>query len=321
MRYNYFKLLDLMPDGPQANNTKIIQQAIENWERATRDKIEKAIDIVKRQNLVAQLKELPNMQRMLTDVSLRKQHAEELKARYLESLRYLISIMLAGSEVYGTKDMAKKEISSFGIKRIATQFNLLPSTVQKEFQANGYRIIKAKQIRVDFLLPDYIIHDLEDQLMRLKDYLNNNPESKCFSLIKADNLYEYLALMKDESIQNASVWEHTDTGVIHEEFEKLSKTHIGSDTLNLCARMVESIAAKKIFIDNETRIKYDNVLKLKKLQPLFDLLKKVPEEIKNEPYFAEECIRRIQELFTDREKAVALYNRNVDYSLDKPYES
>ena len=51
MSYNYFELLHLMPDGPQANNTKIIQKALESWEKTTHEAFGNASKVAEKREL------------------------------------------------------------------------------------------------------------------------------------------------------------------------------------------------------------------------------------------------------------------------------
>lgn len=307
-------MLHLMPEGPQVNNIKKIQQAIENWEKATRDAFNNASNMAEKQELDAQLKELPNMQRMLTDVSLRKKHAEEYCGILLGKLDPVVKIL------FNCTPGKKKMITSARLKRLSAQFNLLLPTVQKVFQAKGFEIKETKLIPIDFVLPDIVIKDIQKRFEQLHGFLADNSENKYAALRNANNLYEYLAIMKDGDIQTANTWKVTETDVVREEFDKLSQSHTGSDTFSLSASSIESMASTKVFSSTDSKEKYDNSLNLIRLQPIFDLLRQVPDSIKLEQQFADEIIKKIQAQFPNIDQAIALYNRYSELPQDTQYE-
>ena len=313
MGYNYFELLNLSPDGPKANDKKTIQQAIDSWEIETRSAFNNAPNLTVKQELDAQLKELPGMRQMLTDPALCKRHAEEYKNKLLSQLDPVAKIL------YDCTPGKMKRISSVRIKRLAGQFRLMIPTVKKVFQAKGFEVIETTLTKVDFVLPEMMMGDLKKRFQDMHRFLNDHPENKYHSLVGANNLYEYLAIMKDGDIHAANTYQTSETDVVREEFEKLSKTHTGSDPFSLAASNIESTASTKIFSSKDSRDKYDHSLGLVHLQPLFDLLGQVPESIKLDQQFAEEIVKQIQKQFRDENQAIALYNLYGKLPYDNPY--
>ena len=72
-------------------------------------------------------------------------------------------------------------------------------------------------------------------------------------------------------------------------------------------REIEIIAVA-FFKDDESRRKYDNVLKRKQLDGILSEIAELPDGIKTNRYFAEGCIREIQKVFPDEDAAIFVYN-------------
>ncbi len=321
---NYYEELELSCEGKDADNIKLIQDAIDRWERKTTNARNNETAEAKRRVLDAKLAELPRMRLLLTDAALRKKHAEELKKDRMEQLDSIVQII-------ATCSSSGKSIASARVDRIARTINLSTGTVKKRFAELKFEVVQSKPVEVSsFILSDVIMRNLDDNFRMVRSFLQENPHEPLQELQKAGNLYQYIAVQEGKSIADAVEYETKNVKELNGIFEKKISEHIRNAKPITYYKNIESMAKVQIFTNEQNREKYDNALKLKAWDDFFEVLRAVPTALKLEPEFAQRCIEKLQKgekghgretpSFPDEDQAIALYNRYSGLPLGSQYE-
>lgn len=311
---NYYEMLGLPCDGKQADDIKLIQSMLKQWELSKTDALNNESQEVKRKVLRSELDELPNMQKLLSDANLRKHHAEELKTVRLAQVDSIIGIMKKSRT--GAKSIAKARLD-----RIAVLIGLLPATIAERFKSAGYTVIESRPIKTnDFLMEKRVLDKISGDIELIRNHMKSNPHEPLQEIATATNLYEYIAIMEGKSIRDADEYELMATDKLAAIFSSKMMEHVKTTAPTMWYKDIESQAKTQVMKDDKQRAKYNNALKLQKLSSLLELLASVPVAIKLERAFANECIREIQGQFPDEDQAIAIYNKYGEMPLESQYE-
>ena len=79
-----------------------------------------------------------------------------------------------------------------------------------------------------------------------------------------------------------------------------------------------SFGQAQVFSSESNRKKYNQSLEREKLNDFFTLLKPAPDAFKTDRYFADRCIKTIQQRFPDFQLSLALYNQEAGLMQDPP---
>lgn len=311
---NYYEMLGLPCDGRQAEDIKLIQSTLKQWELSKTDALNNESQEAKRKVLRSELDELPNMQKLLSDAVLRKRHAEELKAVRLAQVDSIIGIMKKSRT-------SAKSIARARLDRIAVLIGLLPATIAERFKSAGYAVVESRPVKTnDFLMENRVLDKISGDLELIRNHMKSNPHEPLQEITMATNLYEYLAIMEGKSIEDADEYKLMTTDKLAALFSAKMMEHVRTTAPTMWYKDIESQAKTQVMKDDKQRAKYNNALKLQKLDSLLKLLVTIPVSIKLERAFADECIREIQELFPDEDQAIAIYNKYGEMPLESQYE-
>lgn len=314
MSMNYYEMLGLPCEGKSVDDVKIIERALIQWEKTKSDAKNNESSEAKRRALEEELRELPEMQRLMTDAALRKKHADELKSIRLAQLDPIIDVMSKSGS-------SEKSIARARVEKIANQIGLLPATAIKKFKDKGYDVIATKPANTsDFILADMVRRKIDGDFELIRAYMQSHPGDLMQDLVKASSLYEYIAIMDGKCLADAVEYEHKATEELGAMFAAKMSEHVKNAEPIRYYKDMEAQAKTQVFGDDKQREKYNNALKLKTLQSLFDMLRQVPDSIKLERTFAEECIKVIQREFSDEDQAIAIYNKYGELPTDSPFE-
>lgn len=311
---NYYEMLGLPCDGKAVDDIKLIQATLKQWELSKTDALNNETQEAKRKVLRSELDELPNMQRLLTDAALRKQHAESLKSARLAQVDSIIGIMTKSRT--GGKNVAKARLD-----RIALLIGLTSGTVSERFKAAGYTVVESRPAKTnDFLMEKRVLDKINGDLELIRNHMAANPHEPLQEIATATNLYEYIAIMEGKSLNDANEYELMVTDKLAALFSSKMMEHVKTTAPTMWYKDIESQAKTQVMKDDKQREKYNNALKLQQLKNLLELLVSVPVSIKLERAFADECIKEIQGLFPDEDQAIAIYNKYGEMPMESQYE-
>lgn len=309
---NYYEILGLSCEGKEADDVNIIDRALIQWEKAKISARNNESNQAKRKAIEDELKELPNMQKLTTDAALRKKHAEELKTIRLGQLNPIADVLLQ----CGTKEMAKARVTV-----LSKQIGLLPATVEKHFKGKGLNVVAIPPVNLNsFITSDMYIRQINEQLTLIHNHMKSNPDDPCAALEKAENMYQYLAVLQGDTLAQEMDYTSKTADQLNAICQDLANKHVSNSAPFSFYKKLESLARSQLFQDTAAKQKYDNALKLTQLSDLFQMLDQVPATIKLERSFAEQCLKKIRSVFKDEDQAIAIYNRYGNLPADNPYE-
>ncbi len=317
---NYYEVLGLPCEGKDRDNIGKIQLALELFERTIDFTINNESSEANRIPLREQKDAIPDMKLLVSDAALRKKHADELRQKKIDQLAPIIKILSECSN-----GLTKSTIAVARLNRIAVSVGLIPETVKKEFKNAGYEIVTLLPPKTDdFLIRESEAVKLENELGLIKNYfksaMQRNPDDPMNAMLNVNDIYEYITVMDGHDLADVHEYHAKTTSELRAIFEIKMASHSSNNAPIMYYNHIESQAKTKIFSSDSEREKYDNYLKIIKLIPFFDTLKLVPDSIKLERTFAEECIGKIQNEFPDETQAIAIYNKYGGISPDTPYE-
>jgi len=314
MSINYYEVLDLPCDGKSADDIKLIERTLKQWEITKTDALNNETQEAKRRVLQAELAELPNMKKLTSDATLRKTHAEELKNIRMKQVDSIIGVM-------SKSRTANKSVAKARLDKIAGLIGLLPATVAKRYKESGYTVVESKPVNTnDFLMEARVLNKIDGDMELIRNHMKSNPYEPLQEIATATNLYEYIAIMEGKTVGEASEYKHMPTDQLNALFNTKMMEHVKTTAPTMWYKSIESQAKTQVMKDDKQREKYNNALKLKELQGLLDMLSTVPVSVKLERVFAEECIKEIQGVFSDEDQAIAIYNKYGEMPQDSLYE-
>lgn len=313
-RKNYFELLGLPFDSPEANERKfqrIFSEAFANWEKRTQDLVNNPTSPEQKAYYAAELALRDDILAVMGEKKSRNLEARALKDKKVGQLEQLLDIMLVGQG--GTP-----EVTAAQIRNVCIKLGLAPKTVEDTYLRKGFEIQKkTAQINLnDAFLGTVVFNEIEGNLERLRAL--NVPKYPWSS--KVHDLYELACYFTGGDDSAASSYCRKRTTELYSIMEA-GAAQLASDMSapgHLLADLLHA-GSKQVFCDEATRKKYDQSLERAKLKSFFLLLKTAPEDFKKDRFFAESCISHIQKFFPDYILSLALYNQEVGLARD-PYE-
>ena len=317
MDMNYYAMLDVACDIPDADQVKEIKMKLPAWYSAQQTAFNNATDGITKKKLQQELDEYPNMQKLLTDTALRKKHADALKTELLRQVQFIIDIITECNN-------SQKSITSRRIKNIAAKIGLKEVTVKKQFRDAGYTVVDVKNAGTgDVFLNETPIRSIEGALEAVRRYAQSD---RCYDEIakeaaKATDLYEYLAVMEGHTVAEGASYRLKPVENLRQICSNLATTHNGNASPIKDYQTLDSTGKMQVFASEKTRNQYNNSLRLAAIKSSFlDKLISVPDSLRQDRSFAEACISRIQQEFPDEDDAIAIYNKYAQLSGDDAYE-
>ena len=313
-RKNYFELMGLAFDPPEANEKKfqrIFSEAFAAWEKRTQDLVNNPNSPEQKAYYAAELALHDDILAVMGEKKSRNAEARALKDKKVAQLEQLLDIMLVGQT-------GSPEVTGAQVRNVCIKLGLAPKTVEDTYQRKGFEIQK-KTTSVnlnDAFLGTVVFNEIEGNLERLRAL--NVPKYPWSS--KAHNLYELACYFTGGDDSAASSYCRKRTTELYSIMEA-GAAQLASDMSgpgHLLADLLHA-GCKQVFSDEATRKKYDQSLERAKLKDFFLLLKTAPEDFKKDRFFAESCISHIQKYFPDYTLSLALYNQEVGLARD-PYE-
>ena len=310
-RRNYYEIIDKLSFDPLEMKDKKIIDAIELW-KLLEEKRGISNEETNGEQRQRELDMYDDIIACLTNKDARKKEAEAMKQKQKKKLDDIIAVLKEGSDKSGLY------ISNSRLLSIARSLRLdKEKTVKKAFVDAGFEVIVRKPVNVasDITLPNTIFKGVIDNIKKL-----NTMSSKDYAWLNSvTNLYDLAAYFKNDA-DNKDLYPSKSAAELKGVMEAGAAQVAGKlDALNHCLADLFQAGSTQVFKDEKTKMKYDNSLKVEQLYPLFSLLKEMPDEMKNDSYIAEICIKKIQLYFNDPEIALAIYNKEAGNVLD-PYE-
>lgn len=307
-RRNYFEILGLAFD-PAESNMEKIRIAIEEWEKKIKIEIQNDSDPNKKNTLQT---ELVNMKVVMNDPEQRKEEAKTLKNKRLEQLEQIINIMLMGQS-------GKIEVTEAMILHLRSGLGLKDKDIKNVFKRKNIEIILNKKFFLN-LKDEFLDESIFEGVKNDINNLHSLSESRFPWKDKVKNLYDFVCFLSRGTAEEAESYSKKDTETLLAIVNKYASEY-GTDTSEQGHILNAPIskAQSNVFKNEESRKKYDQSLKLEKLKDFFNFVKSAPERIKRDSFFADKCIKKIQEIFPDYSLALTLYNVKAGILAD-PYE-
>jgi predicted RNA-binding Zn-ribbon protein involved in translation (DUF1610 family) len=208
-------------------------------------------------------------------------------------------------------------ITNGTIRKQRAKTKLSKDNVEKAFIEAGFTISEVDPLAAYPKFPtnaDSIYSELE-ALRRTKD---PNPQGKDLTL--AVDLYAFTAYLSGEP-ENAAEYRNKSTSEIASLLDGFSKQFStrNDDLGKLCASL-STKGKSYVFNSDDNRKAYEAHLQYKSsaLTELFDTMRRLSESDLSDAKFAEQCIKKISEVFGNYDIALAIYNKEAGLK-DEPY--
>lgn len=309
-RRNYFEILCLDFDPPEKNQRRI-DKAIAEWKKRTEDMLANETIATRRAALSDELSLYDDMVEILRETKTRNVEARAIKIARAQQLEKLIDIMLVGQS--GTP-----EVTNAQIRNVHLKLKLSPKTIEDIYMKKGFVIQQAAKVvnLNDAFLSTVVAGNISSKISQLQSM--EIPKYPWTS--KVTDLYDLACYFGGGKDSDTSSFHKKRTTELYSIMESWA-AQFASDMSTLGHLLADLFTAgtTQVFNTESNRKKYDQSLEREKMKEFFALLKSAPEDFKKDRYFAESCIRTIQNSFPDYNLALALYNQEAGIMQD-PYE-
>jgi hypothetical protein len=309
--YEFFALTGLLFD-PLKKNPSVVHNAIEEKRKKFNDELAPGGGSqVERDALNKRLSDLIHYESEIftQDNKLTDKYFELAQNRIdkeIEGLKATVAMM----KKFGTHVITDGTIIA---QKKLTQ--LSKERVKGVFDSAGIKIESIKKLKELLKFPTNV-----DQLYKNIQALRKEKPSNGADYSGITDLYSFAAFMCDEK-DNTSLYRNKATAELKVLFDQLAIKFAGSGEkyFHFCADIV-SAGQMFVFNSEENRKAYNDFLlyNTPELKELFELLKKVPPQIKLDSKYAENCIKSISEVFGNRDISLAIYNKEAGIE-DEPY--
>lgn len=308
-RRNYFEILGLDFDPPEANKNQI-EKAIREWKSRLENLFANETED-RRKEISAELSLHDDMKATLLDPKARNTEARALKEKRVGQLEQLIDIMLVGQS--GTP-----EVTNAQILNVKQKLKLSAKTIEDTYVKKGY-VVQKRQNTVNlneaFLEPTAYkricgeinqLHSLSIPQYPWTQKVSDLFDLACYSGGKTESDTPSYRKKRTDELKSEMT-----SGAAKYATDNTPIGHLFADLFN--------DGASHVFNSETNRKKYEQSLEKDKLKDFFALLKSAPVDFKKDRYFADSCINTIQKSFPEFNFALALYNREAGLQQD-PYE-
>lgn len=301
-RVNYYEIIETLSFDPIEAREKKILDAINMWKL-----LEEKRSIASDEDYAAQarrkLRMYEDIKACLTDKDRRKNEAEEMKKKQVGKLAITISTI---KESFEDKHY---RISNLLLMDIAKAHRLdIEKTVRPCFVEAGFEVEEKKTNPAAALFPSGTV---SAGIAARINSLKTDKSAQYPWLDQVNNLYDLAAFSQGEGARAINY--HLKSA---EDLKKImsagaTATSGKLDEANHDLAYLYNAGVTQIFKDEAARKKYDNELKLTPLNPLFDAIRVLPNNLRRNPYVAESCIEKIRKIYADYDLAVAIYSLKV----------
>ena len=309
---NYFEILKLSFD-PAEKNERVIKKAVQEWETKLSQILANTSESTERQEIQKQLALKNDILALMTDASRRAEEARKLKEIRSNQLRDIIKLLS-----YQEKE-EDLQVTMAQVRDCSKKLELQTSTVRKLFEEQKFKVcnpLPPADLKTYFL-EDTIMNDIRSYTAKI----HTAHDVRYPWLSDIADLYSLICFMDGGTLKDVPDYRSRATEKLRLVAEKWTVENAASNNdIVITLNHLASIAKVYAFKDNPSRIRYDNSLHLETLHEFFELLKNTPAVFLYDAQFAEKCISRFQDMFHDREIALALYNQRAGLR-NNPYES
>ena len=314
---NIFEMLGLEFDPP--DNVKKIRAAYEAWRKRLTSEQNTTVDPTRLADIRAELQMDDYISLTIENPRFRQQAAESLKRQRVEELRLYIDIQRGDTQ--GTLQVNQSQI-----RQIRDKLRLSPATIEATYKEQGFEVKPAKTAQKilstlnNFFLSDSVMAELRKNF----EAFQLVPDEKNFPWsASVHDLYELAFYMENQIEKSPKFYYQRATDDLREIFREAAKKYSAPIPQWQAIKALLNLAQTQVFNNDDSRFKYEHSLKIETLNDFFAKIKAAPDLFKQDSYFADNCINRIQRTFPNflnYELSVALYNKAAGL-LKNPYES
>ena len=300
------------------DNIRKIKLAFEQWKKRLTDEQNTTVDSVRLTKIKEELAMSDTISTIIDNPKLRAREADELKRQRVEQLRLYIDLLRG--DTAGTMIVTQAQM-----KRVREKLRLSLLTIEATYREQGFEVKKSrtKTAIVNALNKFFMSDDVMSEITKNLADFNTVPDPRNYPwAASVRNLYD-LAFRIDHTEPAVDFYRRLSSKELSDIFKREAQRVTAPVPVWHSIKALLNVAQMQVFNSDENRYKYDHSIKLDVLSKFFNGLKAAPDIFKRDPYFADNCINRIQNAFPNflnYELSVALYNKAAGL-LNDPYES
>lgn len=300
------------------DNIRKIKLAFEQWKKRLTDEQNTTVDTVRLAKIREELAMSDTISTIIDNPKLRAREADELKRQRVEQLRLYIDLLRG--DTAGTLIVTQAQM-----KRVREKLRLSLLTIESTYKEQGFEVKKprTKSVIINALNKFFMSDDVMNEIAKNLADFNTVPDPRNYPwAASVRNLYD-LAFRIEHTEPNVTSYYQLSSKELSEIFKREAQRVAAPVPVWHSIKALLNLAQMQVFNSDENRFKYDHSIKLDVLSKFFNGLKAAPDIFKRDPYFADNCINRIQNAFPNflnYELSVALYNKAAGL-LNEPYES
>ena len=300
------------------DNIRKIKIAFEQWKKRLMDEQNTTVDSVRLEKIREELAMSDTISTIIDNPKLRANAADELKRQRVEQLRLYIDLLRG--DTAGTLIVTQAQM-----KRVREKLRLSMLTIEATYREQGFEVKKSKtkSTIVNALNKFFMSDDVMNEIAKNLADFNTVPDPRNYPwAASVRNLYD-LAFRIDKTEPAVDFYRRLSSNELSDIFKREAQRVTAPVPVWHSIKALLNLAQMQVFNSDENRFKYDHSIKLDVLAKFFNGLKAAPDIFKRDPYFADNCINRIQNAFPNflnYELSAALYNKAAGL-LNEPYES
>ena len=300
------------------DNIRKIKLAFEQWKKRLADEQNTTVDNVRLAKIKEELAMSDTIATIIDNPKLRAHEADELKRQRVEQLRLYIDLLRG--DTAGTLIVTQAQM-----KRVREKLRLSLLTIEATYREQGFDVKKprTKTTIVNALDKFFMSDDVMNEIAKNLADFNTVPDPRNYPwAASVRNLYD-LAFRIEHTEPNVDAYRKLSSQELSEIFKREAQRVTAPVPVWHSIKALLNVAQMQVFNSDDNRFRYDHSLKLDILAKFFAGLKAAPDIFKRDPYFADNCIKRIQNAFPNfltYELSVAIYNKAAGL-LNDPYES
>ena len=300
------------------DNIRKIKTAFEQWKKRLTDEQNTTVDGVRLAQIKEELAMSDYIATVIDNPKVRSHEAEELKRQRVEQLRLYIDLLRG--DTAGTLIVTQSQM-----KKVREKLRLSMLTIEATYREQGFEVKRAKTKNsiVTALNKFFMSDDVMNEIAKNLADFNTVPDPRNYPWAAGvRNLYD-LAFRIDKTEPAVDFYRRLSSNELAEIFKREAQKVAAPVPVWHSIKALLNLAQMQIFNSDENRFRYDHSIKLDVLSKFFAGLKAAPDIFKRDPYFADNCINRIQNTFPNflnYELSAALYNKAAGL-LNEPYES
>lgn len=313
---NCFEMLGVEFDPP--DNVRKIRLAFEQWKKRLADEQNTTVDGVRLAKIREELAMSDYIATVIDNPKFRTREAEELKRQRVEQLRLYIDLLRG--DTAGTLIVTQAQM-----KRVREKLRLSLQTIEATYREQGFEVKKprTKTTILNALNKFFMSDDVLNEIAKNLADFNTVPDPRNYPwAASVRNLYD-LAFRIDKTEPAVDFYRRLSSKELAEIFKREAQRVAAPVPVWHSIKALLNLALTQIFNTDENRYRYDHSVKLEILSKFFNGLNAAPDIFKRDPFFADNCINRIQNAFPNfltYELSAALYNKAAGL-LNDPYES